>query len=380
MLTGHAVPALGYGGELSASGAAVLGVEPGRHLLEVLDAISVDLGFKPYTSGRAPRIDVFMTTMALMVGTAGLPHIIIRFFTVPKIRDARSTAGWALVFIAVLYLTAPAVAAFARTHFIRTVNGTSYAAAPAWFKSWEKTGLIAFQDRNGDGIMTLSGDPARNEVTVDQDIIVLANPEIANLPPWVVGLVAAGALAAALSTAAGLLLVVAAAISHDLVKSILAPRMSERSELLWARIAAGGTVVVAAWFGIHPPGFVAQVVAIAFGLAAASFFPVIVLGIFWKRATKEGAIAGMLTGLVATLGYVFWFKSLHPELDGPAHWWLQISPEGIGTVAMLLNLVVVVVVSLLTPAPPRVVQDLVAGLRYPREAVAARAATKKVTG
>jgi cation/acetate symporter len=382
LLTGNPVPAIGFGGTVDASGAAILGVERGRHLLEVLDRISVDLGFRPYTSGWTPRIDVFMTTMALMVGTAGLPHIIIRFFTVPKIRDARSTAGWALVFIAVLYLTAPAVAAFARTHFIRTIEGTPYAQAPDWFKSWERTGLASFQDKDGDGAMRISGDPARNEVTIDQDIVVLATPEIAKLPPWVVGLVAAGALAAALSTAAGLLLVIAAAISHDLVKSILAPRMSERAELLWARVAAGATAAVAAWFGVHPPGFVAQVVALAFGLAAASFFPVIVLGIFWKRATKEGAVAGMLTGLVFTLGYVAWFKHLHPELDGPAHWWLQISPEGIGTVGMLLNFTVVLVVSLLTPAPPRAVQELVGSLRYPKEAdpaLAARAA-KKVIG
>ncbi|HSN69822.1 MAG TPA: sodium:solute symporter family protein, partial [Thermoanaerobaculia bacterium] len=308
MLTGNPIPMLGYGSTISAGGAQILGGHEGQYLLDTLNQISTDIGFEQYTAGQKPGIDVFMITFALMVGTAGLPHIIIRFFTVPKIRDARISAGWALVFIAILYTTAPAVAAFARTNFIKTINGHAYADAPSWFKSWERTNLVKWQDKNGDGIMQYApglpwfekGAPATatNEVKVDNDIMVLANPEIAKLPAWVVALVAAGGLAAALSTAAGLLLVIAAAISHDLMKGVLTPNMSEKSELLWARGAAGGAVIVAGYFGIDPPGFVAQVVAFAFGLAASSFFPVIVMGIFWKRATKEGAMAGMAVGII----------------------------------------------------------------------------------
>jgi cation/acetate symporter len=302
-----------------------------------------------------------------MVGTAGLPHIIIRFFTVPKIRDARISAGWALVFIALLYTTAPAVAAFARTNFIKTVNGKAYADAPSWFKNWEKTKLVGWTDKNGDGIMNYTANAATNEVKVDNDIMVLANPEIARLPNWVVALVAAGGLAAALSTAAGLLLVIAAAISHDLMKGVLTPDMSEKAELWWARGAAGAAVFVAGYFGINPPGFVAQVVAFAFGLAASSFFPVIVMGIFWKRATKEGAMAGMAVGILFTAGYIIYFKFMHPELNNYANWLWDISPEGIGTIGMLLNFIVLTVVSLLTKAPPKEVQDLVGNLRYPKE-------------
>jgi cation/acetate symporter len=368
LLTGHLVPQLGLGGRISEEGGTLLGVAPGEHLLVVLDRISEDLGFGRYTGGHRPRLDVLMSTLALMAGTAGLPHIVIRFFTVPKVRDARSSAAWALLFIAVLYTTAPAVAAFARTTFIRAVDGRPYAAAPAWFHAWERTGLVAFADRNGDGIMRYAADPAVNEVRVDPDIMVLANPEIARLPPWVVGLVAAGALAAALSTAAGLLLVISASVAHDLVKGLWIPRLSERGELNWARGAAAVAVAVSGWLGLHPPGFVAHVVALAFGLAASSFFPVLVAGIFWRRATKEGAIAGMLTGLAVTTLYVHWFKFVHPELDGPAHWLLGISPEGFGAVGMIVNTVVLVVVSLRTPAPPQAVQDLVTKLRYPREA------------
>ncbi|BDG02610.1 sodium:solute symporter family protein [Anaeromyxobacter oryzae] len=368
LLTGDPVPQLGFGGRLSAEGAAVLGVEPGRHLLEVLDGIGRELGFGRYTGGARGHVDLLASTLALMVGTAGLPHIIIRFFTVPKIRDARASAAWALLFIAVLYTTAPALAAFARTTFLQSLEGKPYASAPAWLKSWERTGLASFVDRNGDGIMQLSADPARNEVTVDPDILVLATPEIARLPAWVTGLVAAGALAAALSTATGLLLVISASISHDLVKGLWIPRLSERAELSWARGAAAVSVAIAGWLAIHPPGYVADVVALAFGLAASSFFPVLVAGIFWRRATKEGAIWGMITGTAFTTLYVHWFKFVRPDLDAPAHWLLGISPEGIGTVGMLVNFAVLVTVSLRTPAPPQGVQDLVTALRYPREA------------
>jgi cation/acetate symporter len=310
---------------------------------------------------------VLAITAALMVGTAGLPHIIIRFFTVPKIRDARASAAWALVFIAVLYSTAPAVAVFARASSIATLQGKPAAQAPAWFTAWRETGLVGFVDKDGDGRMRLSADPARNEVSIDPDVLVLANPEIARLPPWVVALVAAGALGAALSTAAGLLLVIAAGVSHDLLKSVLYPRMSDRAELWWARIAALCATAAAIGVALHPPGRVAEIVAYAFGLAASSFFPVIVAGIFWKRATRAGAIAGMCAGMLFTGGTILWFRVLHPEL-GPDHWLLGISPEGIGAVGALLAFAVIGVVSLLTEPPPREVQELVATLRYPREA------------
>ncbi|HEX9402365.1 MAG TPA: sodium:solute symporter family protein [Anaeromyxobacter sp.] len=368
LLTGSAVPPLGMGGTLTKEGAALLGAQPGQHLLEVLDRINEDLGFRAFTAGWKARLDVVAITAALMVGTAGLPHIIIRFFTVRKIRDARSSAGWALVFIAVLYMTAPAVAVFARATSVATLQGKAAANAPAWFKEWEQTGLVGFQDKDGDGRMRMSADPARNEVRLDPDILVLANPEIARLPAWVVALVAAGALGAALSTAAGLLLVIAAGVSHDLVKSVLYPRMSDRAELWGARIAALSAAAVAAWFALHPPGRVAEVVAYAFGLAASSFFPVILAGIFWKRATKEGAIAGMSAGILFTGGYIAFFKLLRPDLNGPGRWLFGISPEGIGSVGMLLAFGVLFAVSLLTVAPPKEVQDLVASLRYPREA------------
>ncbi|WP_242346016.1 sodium:solute symporter family protein [Anaeromyxobacter terrae] len=374
LLTGNPVPALGLGGRLTEGGAALLGVAPGRHLLDALDAIGSDLGLGRFTAGSRPRLDVLATTAALMIGTAGLPHIIIRFFTVPKIRDARASAGWALLFIAVLYTAAPAVAAFGRGLLVATVEGVPHAEAPSWFRAWERTGLVAWTDRNGDGVMQLSGDPSRNEVRVDGDVIVLAHPEMARLPAWVVGLVAAGALAAGLSTAAGLLLVIAAGFSHDLVRGVVAPRLSDRAELGWARGAAAAAALGAGYFALRPPGSVAEVVAIAFGLAASSFFPVLVLGIFWRRATREGAIAGMVAGLLVTSAYVVWFRHLHPELNGPEHWWLGISPEGIGALGTLVNAAVLTAVSLATPAPPREVQELVASLRYPREPAPARAA------
>ncbi len=368
MLTGSPIPPVGLGSRLTGEGAAFLGVEPGRHLLEVLDSLSTDLGLRPYTAGWKPRLDVVAITAALMIGTAGLPHIVIRFFTVPKIRDARSTAGWALVFIAVLYLAAPAVAAFSRAGSLATIRGRTAGEAPAWFQGWERTGLARFEDKDGDGRMSISGDPRRNEVTLDPDILVLANPEIARLPAWVVALVAAGALGAALSTAAGLLLVISAAVSHDLVKSVLLRGLPDRAELWVARIAAMGAAALAAWLGLHPPGRVAEVVALAFGLAASSFFPVLVAGIFWKRATKEGAVFAMLSGVLFTGGYVAYFKGFRPDLDLPAHHWLGISPEGIGAVGALVASAILVAVSLATKAPPQAVQDLVASLRYPREA------------
>jgi cation/acetate symporter len=372
MLTGNPIPQLGFGGSISEGGSAILGVPAGTHLLQTLDKIQVDLGFPAYTQGSKNWLDVFMITFALMVGTAGLPHIIIRFFTVPKIRDARSSAGWALVFIGILYTTAPAVAVFAKTNFIQTINNKPYAQAPQWFKDWEKTKLVAFNDKNGDGVMQFAPGDAKvattkNEVFVDRDIMVLANPQIARLPNWVVALVAAGGLAAALSTAAGLLLVISAAISHDLMKGIITPNMSEKSELIWARSAAGVAVLIAGYFGINPPGFVAQVVAFAFGLAASSFFPLIMMGIFWKRATKEGAIAGMISGIIFTAGYIIYFKFMNPALNTAEHWWWGISPEGIGTIGMLLNFAIMWVVSLVTKAPPQHVQDLVGSLRYPKE-------------
>jgi cation/acetate symporter len=296
--------------------------------------------------------------------------VIIRFYTVPRVRDARMSVGWALVFIALLYTTAPAVAVFARANLIQSVSETPYEDVPPWFTNWEATGLLQFDDLNEDGLIQFVGpsSPQPNELTVDRDIMVLANPEIAGLPDWVVGLVAAGGLAAALSTAAGLLLVVSSAVSHDLLKRALKPDITERGELIVARIAAGAAVMVAGYLGIHPPGFVAQVVAFAFGLAASSFFPAIILGIFSKRTTREGAILGMITGITFTAGYIVWFKFVHPELNTADHWWLGISPEGIGTVGMLLNFAVTMGISRITPEPPDVVQILVDKVRVPRGA------------
>ncbi len=376
MLTGNPIPFLGLGSSISAGGAQILGdaSSQGRYLLDVLNGLHVELGLAEYTSGMRPKIDVFFITFALMVGTAGLPHVIIRFFTVPKIRDARSSAGWALVCIGLLYTTAPAVAAFARTNFIKTIHGKEYTNAPSWFKNWEKTKLVAWKDKNNDGIMQYAkgkfeDDKSANELKVDNDIIVLASPEIARLPNWVVALVAAGGLAAALSTAAGLLLVISAAISHDLMKGVISPNMSEKGELIWARVAAGVAVCIAGYFGINPPGFVSQVVAFAFGLAAASFFPAIIMGVFNKKTNKEGALSGMVVGIVFTAAYIIYFKFVKPpSYNVPANWWFGISPEGIGTLGMILNFVVMWTVSKLTPEPPAEVQSLVESLRYPQDA------------
>lgn len=370
VIAGNPVPQLGFGG---------VDLATGGFLLERLDGLHQELGFDPYTSGTKSRLDVFAITAALMVGTAGLPHVIIRFYTVPRVRDARISAGWALLFISVLYTTAPAVAVFARTNLLNTVTDRPYAEVPEWFTSWEGTGLIRFDDHNGDGRIQYVGPaavdgaglPFPNELHIDRDIMVLANPEIAGLPPWVVGLVAAGGLAAALSTAAGLLLVVSSAVSHDLLKRALRPDISEKGELVAARISAGMAVIVAGYLGINPPGFVAQVVAFAFGLAAASFFPAILLGIFSTRMNREGAIAGMVTGIGLTAGYIVFFSFLRPDLNSSEHWFLGISPEGFGMVGMLVNFAVALGVSAMTPPPPPEIQELVENIRIPRGAGAA---------
>ena len=362
LVTGNVIPQFGFGSTL-ADGSGV-------YLLERLDELSRELGFAEYTAGRRATIDVFFITAALMVGTAGLPHVIVRFYTVPKVAAARSSAGWALLFIAILYTTAPAVAAFARTNLLQTVADVPHSELPAWFGNWERTGLVKWEDHNGDGAVQYRG-PASdtaNEVHIDPDIMVLANPEIAGLPNWVVALVAAGGLAAALSTAAGLLLVISSSIAHDLLKRGWKPQITERGELIAARAAAGVAVGIAGYFGINPPGFVAQVVAFAFGLAAASFFPAIVMGIFSKRMNREGAVLGMIVGLCFTASYIVFFKFIRPELNSAEHWWLGISPEGIGTVGMLLNFVVALVVSRFFPPPPAHIQEFVEEIRVPRGA------------
>ena len=360
LLTDNVLPQLGFGSRL-ADGS-------GMYLLDRLDGLSEELGFAAYTVGQKQTVDVFFITLALMAGTAGLPHVIVRFYTVPKVAAARSSAGWALVFIALLYTTAPAVGAFARTNFITTISDAKYDEMPVWFHNWETTGLISYEDHNGDGRVQYTGpnSSTTNEVIVDRDIMVLANPEIAGLPAWVVGLVAAGGLAAALSTAAGLLLVISTSVAHDLFKKGLQPDITDQQELIIARVSAGMAVGVAAYFGINPVGFVAQVVAFAFGLAAASFFPAILMGIFSKRMNKEGAIAGMVAGIVFTAVYITWFKLVHPELNSAENWLFGISPEGIGAVGMLINFAIALIVSRVTEEPPRQVQALVEEIRVPR--------------
>ncbi len=358
-MTGNPIPQLGFGSEL-ADGS-------GTYLLDKLDGLSTELGFAEYTEGSKSLIDVFAITLALMVGTAGLPHVIVRFFTVKRVKDARKSAGIALLLIAILYTAAPAVAVFARTNMIETVSNQPYANVPGWFKKWETTGLIAFTDKNNDGLIQYVADASKNELVIDRDIMVLANPEIANLPDWVIALVAAGGLAAALSTAAGLLLVISSSVSHDLIKKILKPTISEKGELVAARLSAVGAVCVAGYFGINPPGFVAAVVALAFGLAAASFFPAIILGIFYKRMNKEGAIAGMVVGITAMLLYMIkyklgWFDNVLPD---KSDWWFGISPEGFGTIAMILNFIVSIVIMKFTPEPPKDVQEIVENIRIP---------------
>lgn len=375
LMTGHVLPQTGLGATLS-DGSNV-------YLLERLDGLMTELGFDAYTAGTKNMINMLALTIVLMVGTAGLPHVIVRFYTVPKVRDARSSAGWALFFIALLYTSAPAVGAFARTNLIQTVHNKPVAELPSWFNKWKDTGLLKFEDKNGDGMVQYYNDKTKNEtvlkaaeeagwkgneLTVDRDIMVLANPEIGGLPNWVTALVAAGGLAAALSTAAGLLLVISTAVAHDLIKNVINPNITEKGELVAARIAAGGAVIIAGYFGIKPPGFVAQVVAFAFGLAASSFFPLIIMGVFNKRMNREGAVAGLIVGLVFTASYIIYFKFVSPELNNKDHWLFGISPEGIGTIGMILNFIVAYVVSKFTPAPPQEVMDLVESIRYPRGA------------
>ena len=395
-ITGVAIPQLGFGAD-------VVGTD--KTLLQNLDGLSTELGFNKYTEGQKSTVDVFFITAALMVGTAGLPHVIVRFFTVPKVKDARMSAGMALLFIAILYTTAPAVAAFARTNLLNTVANKEYASLPGWFKTWENTALIAWVDKNNDGVVNYvgpnkgggkaftdkpsfeedaDGEPLQgpvgqnvvatpatdndNELYVDRDIMVLANPEIAQLPPWVIALVAAGGMAAALSTAAGLLLVISSSVAHDLLKRTYMPNITEAGEMWAARISIGVAIIIAGYFGINPPGFVAQVVAFAFGLAASSFFPAIIMGIFNARMNREGAVAGMITGITFTASYIIFFKFISPELDTPDNWLFGISCGGIGTLGMLLNLAVSLIVSSQTPAPPENIQALVQDIRYPRGA------------
>ena len=384
LITNNPIPQLGFGDQINGSSV---------YLLDKLDQLHLELGFDPYTSNSKSTIDVFFITAALMFGTAGLPHVIVRFFTVPKVSDARKSAGYALVFIALLYTTAPAVSAFARVNFIESVQEVNYDEAPNWFKNWEQIGLIAWTDKNDDGKINYSSGTALkgakpnyndkmgsygqrlvtnendlsnpNEVYIDRDIMVLANPEIAKLPNWVIALVAAGALAAALSTAAGLLLVISASISHDLMKKTLMPKINDSQELLFARTAAAVAIIVAGLFGIYPPGFVAQVVAFAFGLAASTIFPVLFLGIFYKRLNKEGAIAGMLSGLIVTSSYIIFFKFINPEINTAENWIFGISPEGFGFLGMFINFGIAIFVSAFFKAPPQRVYDLVEEIRKP---------------
>ncbi len=386
LMTGHPIPQLGFGSTLVDGS--------NTYLLDKLDQLSAELGFAAYTAGKKSTIDVFFITAALMVGTAGLPHVIVRFFTVPKVRDARISAGYALMFIALLYTTAPALASFARVNLINTVHNAEYKTTPSWFKNWENTNLIAWVDKNQDGKIQYSAGKAfkgkpqfleergfererkisnpltnnRNELYIDRDIMVLANPEIADLPNWVIALVAAGGLAAALSTAAGLLLVISTSISHDLLKKMFLKNITDKQELFFARMSAALAIVIAGYFGIHPPGFVAQVVAFAFGLAASSFFPVILMGIFSKRMNKEGAITGMITGLTFTAGYIIYFKFINPSANSAENWWFGISPEGIGTLGMLFNFIVSSLVSRFTAPPPDEIQDMVDDIRIPQGA------------
>ncbi len=355
LVTGNVVPQLGFGATDS----------DGVYLLDKLDGLHKELGFHEYTSGSKSMFDVFCITMALMVGTAGLPHVIVRFFTVKKVSDARKSAGWALLFIAILYTTAPAIAVFSRTNLIETVSDKPYEQMPYWFEKWETTGLLGFTDKNEDGLIQYTADAATNELDVDVDIMVLANPEIADLPNWVIALLAAGALAAALSTAAGLLLVISSAVSHDLLKKMVMPDISDKGELIAARIAATAAVCLAGYFGINPPGFVAATVALAFGLAASSFFPAILLGIFSKRINKEGAIGGMLVGVSLMLFYMLKFKFGWFGGGTKSDWWFGISPEGFGTVAMVANFIVTIVMSSCTPHPSEEIKKLVVNIRKP---------------
>ncbi len=355
LITGNLIPQIGFGSSST----------DGIFLLDKLDGLHQELGFHEYTTGTKSMLDVFCITMALMVGTAGLPHVIVRFFTVKKVSDARKSAGWALLFIAILYTTAPAIAVFSRTNLIETVSNQPYDQMPDWFNKWETTGLLEFNDKNKDGHIQYNADGLTNELEVDADIMVLANPEIAQLPNWVIALLAAGALAAALSTAAGLLLVISSAVSHDLLKKILVPNISERGELIAARLAATAAVCMAGYFGVNPPGFVAATVALAFGLAASSFFPAILLGIFSKRINKEGVICGMLVGILTMLFYMLKFKFGWFGGGLKEDWWFGVSPEGFGIIAMIFNFITTLVVSHFTPKPSLEIQKLVEKIREP---------------
>ena len=383
LMTGNPIPQLGFGSKL---------VTEEIYLLDKLNLVLNDIGFNSYTDFSKSKIDIFCITAALMIGTAGLPHVIVRFFTVPRVRDARTSAGWALLFIAILYLTAPAVSSFARLNFINTIDNTSYTETPGWFKNWEDIGLISWIDKNEDGVIQYRAGNALektkpqfssergkynqrlvlnkptengNEIYIDRDIMVLANPEIARLPNWVIALVAAGALAAALSTAAGLLLVISSAVSHDLMKKTLKPSITEKQELFLARISAATAILIAGIFGIYPPAFVAQVVAFAFGLAAASIFPAIVMGIFSKRMNKYGAICGMLSGLIFTATYIIFFKFISPEYNTSEYWLFGISPEGIGVIGMIINFMIAIIISSISKPPPIEVYEIVDNIRMP---------------
>ena len=383
LITGNPVPQLGFGSKI---------LNEDIYLLDKLNLVLNDLGFNDYTGSTKSKIDVFCITAALMAGTAGLPHVIVRFFTVPRVRDARTSAGWALLFIAILYTTAPAVSSFSRLNFIDTIHNSEYQTTPQWFKNWENIGLISWLDKNKDGIIQYGPGKAlentkpifsnqrgengervvlnkpsdnNNEIYIDRDIMVLANPEIAALPKWVIALVAAGALAAALSTAAGLLLVISSAISHDLMKKIFRPSINDKQELFYARLSAAIAIAIAGIFGIYPPAFVAQVVAFAFGLAASSIFPVLIMGIFSKRINSFGAVSGMVSGLIFTLSYIVFFKFISPELNSPDHWFLGISPEGIGVVGMLINFFFAIIISFTTKPPPDEIRNLVNKIRQP---------------
>jgi len=390
-LTGNPLPQIGLGSEL---------IDKSGFLLDRLDQTITDLGFSKYTDQKGTTLNMVLLTMSLMIGTAGLPHVIIRFFTVPKVRDARASAGWALLFIAILYTTAPAVGSMARFNLTNTIQSGQvgdpqgnlvYAQAPSWFKNWEKTGLLKFEDKNGDGRIQYYND--KNEefakkadgfgwkgnemVKVDRDIMVLANPEISNLPFWVIALVAAGGLAAALSTAAGLLLAISSSISHDLLKGVFMPDISEKKELMAGRLAMAGAIAVAGYLGMNPPGFAAQVVALAFGLAASSIFPALMMGIFYKKMNNTGAVFGMLAGLGSTLVYIFIYKGWFfipgsNNLPNTADNWLfGIQPESFGAVGALINFAVAIVICKLTKAPPEHIQHLVEDIRVPKGASAA---------
>jgi cation/acetate symporter len=384
LMTGEVMPQVGFGSKL---------VDSDIYLLDKLDQVTKDLGFSAYTENVKSNIDIFCITAALMFGTAGLPHVIVRFFTVPNVGAARQSAGYALIFIALLYTTAPAVSAFARMNLIDSIQDQPYSSSPSWFKNWEEIGLIAWKDKNedqkiqyssgnalenikpnyiegkgysGERLLANNPDPSNeNEVYIDRDIIVLANPEIAQLPGWVIALVAAGGLAAALSTAAGLLLVISSSISHDLLKKTYMPQITEKQELRYARIAAAIAIGIAGIFGIYPPAFVAQVVAFAFGLAAATFFPALFLGIFYKRLNKEGAVIGMMAGLIFTATYIIYFKFINPALNLDEYWLFGISPEGIGFLGMLLNLSLALIVSSFYEPPPEEVIEMVDEIRRP---------------